>query len=48
MPLTKKGRLILKSFKQKYGQRNGRHVFMGWLNQQSKEEIKKYEKTNNN
>ena len=44
MPLNKKGEQLLRSFKKRYGRKNGEHVFMGYLNNLPEEDRKKFEK----
>jgi hypothetical protein len=43
MPLTIRGKSMLKKFNEEYGE-NGEDVFYAWLNKKSKKDRKIYEK----
>ena len=42
MPLTEKGKKILKEFEKEYGKKKGEEIFYAWENKHKEIKIKKY------
>jgi len=42
MPLTEKGKKILKEFEKEYGKKKGEEIFHAWENKHKEIKIKKY------